>query len=287
MWDFIINPFITVLTFLYSILGNNIVLAIIVFTIIIRVLTFPLTMQQMKSSKAMQQLQPELKKIQEKHKDDREKLSQEQMKLYREHGINPFGGCLPLLIQMPILIGLYQAIIFALGASPYQMLELSGRLLIPGLDTLVPLQNTWLGLNLTQPPSAVNAISYALPVLVVVTTWIQFRLTMPPAPKTSDDEKPNQAAAMTQSMGTMMPLMYGFFSLSFSVGLSIYFIVSNLVGIAQSALTGNIDWKNVDLLGGLGGFFASRPQTRTRQTPATVPGRASGSKTKRKPSKAK
>lgn len=290
MWDFIINPFVTTITFLYSILGNNIVLAIIVFTVLVRFITLPLTIQQQRSSKKMQELQPELKKIQEKNKNDREKQAQEQMELYRRHGINPFGGCLPLVIQMPILLGLYQAIIFALASTPYQTLELSGRLMIPGLDRLIPLHNTWLGLNLTQPPSMASIISFALPILVVVTTWLQFKLTMPQTAMPSTDDKPNQAAAMNQSMGTIMPLMYGFFSLSLSVGLSIYFIVSNLVGIAQYALMGNINWKSVNLLGFGLGSGSSEPEKPKKSEPQVVESKAAPTpKTKpaQKPSKAK
>lgn len=239
MWDFIINPFVTTLTFLYSLLGENVILAIVVFTVLIRLITYPLTVQQQRSSKAMQQLQPEMKKMQEKYKNDREALAAEQMKLYKEYGVNPLGGCLPLIVQMPVLLGLYQAIIFSLAATPYQLLELSGRLFIPGLDKLVPLQNTFLGLNLTQPPSPAQIISYALPVLVILTTWLQFKATMPPPSPPDPDGKPNQAAAMSQSMGTMMPIMYGFFALQFSVGLSIYFIVSNIIGIIQYRMVGN------------------------------------------------
>ncbi len=234
-WDLILNPFVTLLTFLYSILGQNVVLAIVVFTILVRVAILPLTAQQQRSAKEMQKLQPELKKLQEKHKNDREKLAQEQMALYKEHGVNPFGGCLPLLIQFPILIGLYQAIIFALAATPFQLLDLSSRFLIPGLDHLVPLNNMWLGMDLTKPPTANPTWALALPALVLVTTWLQSKLTIPPAPP-SDDGKPNQAQAMTQSMTTIMPLMFGFFSLSFSVGLSIYFITGNIIGIIQYSL---------------------------------------------------
>ena len=113
--DFILNPFVTLLTFLYSVFNHDMVLAIIVFTVLVRLLTFPLTAQQQRSSAAMQQLQPELKKLQEKYKNDREKLAQEQMRLYREYGINPLGGCLPLVIQFPIFIALYQAIIHVAG----------------------------------------------------------------------------------------------------------------------------------------------------------------------------
>jgi YidC/Oxa1 family membrane protein insertase len=249
MWDLILNPFITLLTFLYSVLNNDIVLAIVVFTILIRLLTYPLTIQQQRSAKAMQELQPKLKKLQEKHKNDREKLSQEQMQLYKEHGVNPFGGCLPLIIQFPILIGLYQAIIHSLAATPLQLLDLSGRFLIPGLDNLVPLQNMWLGMNLTKAPTENPIFAYALPLLVLATTWLQSKLTLPPPPPPSDDPdaKPDQTQAMTQSMTTIMPLMFGFFSLQFSVGLSIYFIVSNIVGIVQYSLMGksNVNWRNL------------------------------------------
>ncbi len=238
MWDIIINPFITILTALYSVLGQNIVLAIVVFTILVRVAILPLTAQQQRSAKRMQELQPELKKLQEKYKNDREKLAQEQMALYREHGVNPFGGCLPLLIQLPILIALYQAIIYALAATPFQLIDLSGRFLLPGLDPLVPLNNMWLGMDLTKAPTANPVWALALPVLVLVTTWLQSKLTIVPAPP-SEDGRPSQAQAMQQSMTTVMPLMFGFFSLSFSVGLSIYFIVSNIVGILQYGFMGD------------------------------------------------
>ncbi|MDL1899971.1 YidC/Oxa1 family membrane protein insertase [Anaerolineae bacterium CFX9] len=246
--DIIVNPFVTLLTFLYSIF-NDMVLSIVVFTILIRLLTYPLTRQQMRSSAAMTELQPELKKLQEKYKGDREKIAQEQMRLYREYGVNPLGGCLPLLIQFPIFIGLYQAIIHALAASPTQLLDLSGRLLIPGLDNVIPLNNMWLGMNLTQPPDfaaggVIVIISVVLVALVFITTWVQFKVTVPP-PQPTDDGKPNQAQAMTQSMGTIMPVMYAFFALSFSVGISIYFIVSNVVGIAQYALMGKAHWGNI------------------------------------------
>jgi YidC/Oxa1 family membrane protein insertase len=244
MWDLILNPFITTLTVLYSVLFQDVVLAIIVFTILIRLVTYPLTAQQQRSMKAQQNLQPELKKLQDKYKNDREKLNQETMKLYKEYGINPLGGCLPLLIQLPILIGLYQAIIHALAATPLQLMDLSGRFLIPGLDHLVPLKNMWLGMDLTQPPGANPVIAYALPVAVLVTSWLQSKMMTPSTPP-SEDGKPNQAQAMTQSMSTVMPLMFGFFSLQFSVGLSIYFIVSNLVGIVQYAITGKVDWRSM------------------------------------------
>ncbi|MDZ4769402.1 MAG: YidC/Oxa1 family membrane protein insertase [Chloroflexota bacterium] len=253
--DFILNPFITIITLLYTILGQNMVLAIIVFTALIRLLTYPLTMQQMKSSKVMQELQPELKKLQEKYKTDREKLASEQMRLYKEYGVNPVGGCLPLLVQFPILIALYQTVIHALAANPLSLIDLSGRLLIPGLADVIPLENRWLGMNLSQAPNTTTGsiVVFILPLLVVITTWLQFKVSMPPTPP-STDGKPNPMASTQQTMGTIMPLMYGFFALSFSVGMSIYFIASNIIGIAQYVLTGRANLKN------LLSFGPARPQ---------------------------
>jgi len=235
-WALILNPFITALTLLYQVFNSS-VIAIILFTILIRLITYPLTAQQTRASKAMAELQPELKKLQDKYKNDREKLSQEQMRLYREYGVNPVGGCLPLVIQLPIWIGLYQAINHALAATPLQLLDLSGRFLLPGvlhLDKLVPLNNIFLGMDLTQAPTANPTYALVFPVLVLITSYLQSKMMTPPAAP-SEDGKPNQAAAMTQSMTTIMPLMMGMFSLSFSVGLSVYFIVSNVMGIVQYA----------------------------------------------------
>lgn len=237
MWDLIINPFVTALTWLYSVFNNNIVLAIVVFTVVIRILTLPLIVRQQQSTVKMQELQPQLKKLQEKYKDDREKLAQAQMELYREGGVNPLGGCFPLLIQFPIIIALYQAIYFALASTPYQLVDLAERLITPGLASLIPLQNMWLGMNLTQPPTPpVNPVyALVLPLLVMATTYFQSKMAMPP---NMDSDPNNQAAAMTRSMTTIMPIMFGMFALSFSVGLSIYFIVGNVLGILQYSAPG-------------------------------------------------
>ena len=252
MWDLILNPFVTILAWLYAALNQDIVLAIVVLTVIIRILTFPLFAKQQESSKKMQQIQPQLKKLQEKYKNDKEKLSQAQMKLYRENKVNPVGGCFPMLIQFPILIGLYQAIFFALAATPFQLVDLSERLLVPGLDSLIPLQRMWTPipplasflpeLDLTLAPLENPHYALLLPLLVLITTWGQQKLTMGTMGqnKSSNDDDDDggapaggQAAAMTKSMTTIMPIMFGFFSLQFSVGLSIYFVTSNLIGVVQ------------------------------------------------------
>jgi YidC/Oxa1 family membrane protein insertase len=228
----------TLLILMYKFMGQNVVLAIVVLTVILRMVMYPLFAQQQNSAKKMQEVQPRLKKLQEKFKDDREKLAQAQMELYKEAGINPIGGCLPMLLQFPIFIALYQAIFFALAATPFQLVDLSERLLIPSLANLIPLQNMWLGMHLTESPAPPNNPTYALllPALVMATTYIQFKYSTAQTAASqpaNTDGKPNQAQAMSQSMGTIMPIMFGMISLSLSVGLSIYFIASNLVGIVQ------------------------------------------------------
>jgi YidC/Oxa1 family membrane protein insertase len=236
MLDIIVNPFITILLFLYQVLGGNVVLAIVVFTILIRLVTYPLTIKQQRSSKAMQELQPELKKLQEKYKNDRERLAQAQMELYREYGINPLAGCLPLVIQLPIMLGLYRAIVATLAATPLQLLNLSGRLWVPELSSTVPLDNKFLWLNLAVPDPL-----YVLPILVVLTTWLQQKLMMPATSSSNGgDRSADQASQISRQMMMIMPLMFGFFALSFASGLSVYFIASNLIGIGQYALMGKI-----------------------------------------------
>ncbi|NLX09401.1 MAG: YidC/Oxa1 family membrane protein insertase [Chloroflexi bacterium] len=241
MLDIIVNPFITVLLFLYDMLGGNVVLAIVVFTVLVRLATYPLTLKQQRSTKAMQALQPELKKIQEKYKNDREKAAQAQWELYRQYGFNPMASCLPLLVQLPIMIGLYRAIVATLAATPLELLDLSQRLWVSDLSNLVPLENQFLWLNLAVPDPL-----YVLPILVVITTWLQQKLIMPPAPKSSGGDKAaDQTAAITRQMTTIMPLMFGVFAISFASGLSIYFIASNLIGIVQYGLTGRIDFRRL------------------------------------------
>ncbi|GAB4556066.1 MAG: hypothetical protein OHK0023_27990 [Anaerolineae bacterium] len=226
--DFLTNPFIVILLGLYRLFGESLVLAIVVFTILSRLATFPLTVTQLRSSKKMREVGPKLQQLREKYKGDREKLAQAQMELYRQEGINPFAGCLPLLIQMPILFGLYGAIYAALGGAPLQFLDLQSRLLLPELSAMVPLKNQFLWMNLGLPDT-----TFILPALVVATTWLQSKLMMPP---TTDPKDPS--AAVSRQMTVIMPLLVGLFSISFASGLSVYWIVSNIVGIVQYALYG-------------------------------------------------
>ena len=224
MWDLlIINPMVNALLIFYGLMGHQFILAIIALTIAIRVLVFPLSLKQQRSMTIMQSMQKskEWQDIQKKYKGDREKLGQEQMRLYREYGVNPAGGCLPMVIQFPVLIGLYQSINRVLAVAPLQLVDLAPRVYLPALAALVPVNDQFLWLNLGQPDPY-----YILPVLVVVTTWAQQKLLATP---TGDPH----SQSMTHTMQYMMPLMFGFFALSFSAALSIYFVASNLIGVAQ------------------------------------------------------
>lgn len=219
----LIQPIINLLLLLYKFLGNQTIVAVAMVTLLIRLALTPLQLKQQKSVQNQRQLRPKLEEIQKKYKDDRAKLTEEQMKLYQEMGINPVGGCLTLIIQLPLMIGLYQAIIRVLAATPLQLLQLPDDIYrwIPGLSALIPLKSQFLWLDLALPDPY-----YILPVLVVASAWYYQKLITPPA---ADP----QSEAMSKQMMIMMPLMSGFFAATYASGLAIYFLISNLVGIAQ------------------------------------------------------
>ncbi len=245
-WDLLIlQPMTNVLLWIYDIIGHNFGVAIILFTILVRVLTWPLNAQQLKGAQAMQELQndKEWQDIQKKYAKDKEKLAQEQMRIYQERGINPFGSCLPTLIQFPIIIGLYQAIIRALATTPLGLLQLgSGIYSFLNVASIIPLNSKFLWMDLGRPES-VMVFGFALPTLAVIvalTTYVQTKLTMPTTSNPGD-----QSAAMSGMMSIYMPLLLGYFALTFASGLSVYFITSNLLGILQYAMMGKANWRNL------------------------------------------
>jgi len=237
---------INILLYIYSFVGQDFGLAIILFTILVRLVTYPLNAQQVKQSKAMQDLQENKKwqAMQKKYKNDKEKLAQEQMALYKELGVNPFGSCLPTLVQFPIIIGLYQAIIRALAVSPLQLLNLSKHI-SNGAD-LIPLNNhfLWMDLSLPEKDFGLAIAGYGIPILaliVLITSYVQTKLMTPPSTGGAGD----QSAQMTKAMGMYMPIFMGWLAYSFSSGLALYFVVSNLATILQYAITGRLDWSNL------------------------------------------
>ena len=191
-------------------LGNNAGLSIILFTIVIRVVMIPLTLQQIRSQKAMQKLQPEIKAMQKRFAGDREKISAETMALYKQHGVNPAMGCLPLALQMPVLFALYAAL-NNLGAH----------------DAVF--QEPWLWLQGLHRPDVFQISSVTLPgvlpILSAVTQWVQQRMM---TPQTDDPQQ-----RMQNQMMQFMPLMMLWIGLSVSSGLALYWVAQNVFGIGQ------------------------------------------------------
>ena len=229
----IIRPMINSLVLLYSVFFANFGLAIIVFTVIIRAAMIPLSIKQSRSMKAMTAAQPKMKELQERYKNDRQKLSQETMKLYREHGINPVGCLGPLVLQMPIFLGLFWALRGTLPSTPERLADLSKHLYpwLPMVHEAVPLDGRFLGLDLAEYSSA-NPLPFLLPVLVGVSMFVMQKMTTMPS-TTPQQEQTNRM------MLWLMPGMFGVFTLNFEAGLALYWIVSNIVGIViQGFVTG-------------------------------------------------
>jgi len=249
MWDsLIITPFINTLLFIYTLVWNNFGIAIILFTILIRLITYPLSIQQLKGATAMQELQKDKRwiEMQKKYKGDKEKLAQEQMALYKELGINPLASCLPTIIQFPVIIGLYQSIIRSLASTPTQLLELISHI-YPGflsVSALIPLNSHFLWMDLGRPERLnIPFIPFGIPVLgviVVVTTYMQSKIMTPPPADPSD-----QSSQMSRMMSFYMPFLMGYLALTLASGLSLYFVISNLIGILQYAIMGKADWKSL------------------------------------------
>jgi YidC/Oxa1 family membrane protein insertase len=257
MWDtIIISPLINTLLFIYNLVGQNFGVAVILFTILIKLLTHPLTAKQIKSTKALADLQkdPEWLEMQKKYKNDKNKLAEVQMALYKKRGVSPFSSCLPTFIQLPVIIGLYQAIIQTMGNAPLQLANLVSRVspwltnafkFIPWLKdpiTLIPINSQFLWMDLGKPERLyIPGISFGIPVLtilVVISSFLQSKLMSPP----SNDAQSKQMSGM---MNIYMPLLMGWFAYSFASGLALYFLVSNVVTIFQYGVLGKLNISNL------------------------------------------
>lgn len=221
LWSAFVQFLINALVFLHGLVGSYGV-AIIVFTLLVRLLTLPLTLKQIRSSRAMQELQPKIKEIQRKYKDDKERQTQEMMQLYREAGVNPASGCLPILIQMPIWFALYRALFIMAD----QGILKEGWLWIPSLAE--PRNLEWLTNWANWGPETIAYL--ILPILTVVTQLIVQRMIAPTMSSSSADDP---SAAVMNQMNTIMPLMFGFFALQVPSGLVLYWVTSNVFQIVQ------------------------------------------------------
>lgn len=222
--------------------------SIIIATALIRLILYPLTSAQIKSAQKMTALKPQLDKLSQLHKNDKQRLQQEQLKLYKEAGINPAAGCLPLLLQMPILIALYNVFFRVLNQGNLtQVVSDINKIVYFPILRIQNLDLSFFGLSLAHKPSEWTKFGWWLLLIPVITALLQYwqtKIMMPAVPKAEVKEKSlvkegtkkdedDMSTVMQKQMGIMMPLMIGFFAYSFPLGLSFYWNTFTIFGIIQ------------------------------------------------------
>ena len=242
LWDLIaLQPVMNVLIVLTDYMMSSFGLAIVALTIVVNLAMYPLTMKQIHSTQALQSMQPKLLEIQKKYAKDKQKLGQEQMRVYRESGVNPAGCLVPMLVQMPIWIALYQSIIRVLAWTPEDFLGLSQFLYSwPVVYSALPLAEKFLWFNLAVPDTY-------LAVMVGATMWLQQKMSMPVA---SDPKQKTQG----QMMLWTMPLMFFVLCLSFPSGLALFWVTSSVIRIMMQYF-----------VSGWGGLVISKPDIKIRR----------------------
>ncbi len=235
-WNLLLDLIGGVLNFFYQILPGslqNLGIAIILLTLAISLVMFPLTLKQTRSMRAMQLIQPEVKRLQKELKGDKEELNKQLMALYSERGVNPAAGCLPMIVQMPIWFALFSVL---RNVEKY----------IEGT-----VNSTFLGMDLTQAPSQVvpeaiksgnylGTVPYILLIVLIVVAGFYQQLQTTKTKK-DDGKEQSQTAQSMQTAMKIMPLFFGFISWTLTAGLGIYFATSNLFRVGQQALIIRMD----------------------------------------------
>ncbi|MEI6775669.1 MAG: YidC/Oxa1 family membrane protein insertase [Chloroflexales bacterium] len=259
----------------FSTTTGSVGFGIIIFTICARLVILPLTLTSLRSSRKMQQIQPLIKDLQRKHGKDQQKLQEETLKLYREYKINPVGGCLPVLLQLPIFFGVYQAVYHLMVPAQRVNLSAAAAKLLEDPNVAHLFSANFLGLfNLGTSAFGPGGAGFAAPlylVLPVLSIMLQVMQTTMATPRTQDP----QQKAMTQAM-MFMPLVFGYIAFTFPSGAVLYWVVSSLVGVVQQYFTSG--W------GSLANYLKflppdSKPGTLPSLTPAVVTSGASDSGT--------
>ena len=257
LWNqVLVWPILNVLVLLYKLFESLHVpgplgFAVIGLTILIRLILYPLMAAQMKSARKMQQLKPHLDALNAKHKDNKQALQQAQMDLYKEHGINPAAGCLPLLVQMPVLIALYNVFYQVLqNGNTAKLVTDINHIVYSSSMKLTTLDLSFFGTNLGVKPSQWQTHGIwllAIPVITAGLQWWQSKLMLPQtAPtmspvkksmkedgKAKDQSPEDTAAEMQKQMALVTPIMFGMFAYQFPLGLALYWNVFGLFGIMQ------------------------------------------------------
>lgn len=227
MFNLINNTILQTLTFFYQFLGSNLGFAIIALTLFIRAILIPVTLPSLRSAKKMQELKPLLDKLKRKHKNDKKKLQQAQMELYKQHNINPAAGCLPQIVQIIILISLYKVLMDFIGTD-----------LING----VTLNLKFFWLDLSQPDPL-----YILPVLaglfqlvfsIAMQTGLKSEVKAPKnkQKKQKEEDSLEMAQTMQKQMLYTMPLMTTIIALKFPSGLALYWTISTVFSLVQQLI---------------------------------------------------
>lgn len=227
LWNTLLyHPLLQALLFLYHLLFNNFGFAVLALTVIIRGILVPVTIPALKSAKKMADLKPHMDALKEKHGSDKQKLQMEQLRLYREHGVNPAAGCLPYLVQFLVLIALYQVFIFFINNGKVD-------------NTIVNMKFFWW--DLAKPDK-----TYVLPIIAGVTQLILSLMMFAPGPEkaktetklelTTSSQKPKEEdmqQSMQKQMMFLMPAMTVFIGISLPSGLALYWVATTVFSLAQ------------------------------------------------------
>jgi YidC/Oxa1 family membrane protein insertase len=260
-WSLLLDLLGGILAFFYDVIPEY-GIAIILLTLLVGLVMFPLTYKQTKSMKAMQDIQPEVKRLQKEYKEDREVLNQQLMALYKERGVNPAAGCLPLLVQMPIWFALYRVLWQGQGLPPDSSLsaviqnanaalyttDAAGELtstLQPGVDIASDQFShvIFLGMNLLVRPSAavdlgniIGSLPYLILIAVIVVAGFYQQVQTTRNKKDDQNTEQNSQMQSMQKAMRIMPVVFGFISWNFVAGLGLYFATSNLFRVGQQAV---------------------------------------------------
>ena len=226
----IIEPFALTIAFVLSYVFDIISsygFSIVILTVFINIIIFPLTLRQTRSTKRMQDAQPQLQKLQKQHKDNKEELNKAVAELYKEKGINPFGCIFPLIVQMPIWFALFRVLREPLVFLP------GGSNLGTFLAGTPPL---FYGMDLQIPPSEGGTLIEKAPYLVLVLLVVLTALYQQKQITKKSDNQNNPQAKQMQTIGKIMPLFFGFISWTLPAGLVVYFLTGNIFRIGQQSL---------------------------------------------------
>lgn len=253
---FLINPFLNLLLAFYKVLDminipGALGFAIILLTVTIRMVLWPLTSSQLKSTQKMTALKPHLDRIKKDHGHDKVRHQQEVSNLYKEHGVNPMAGCLPLLLQLPVFIALYQVLlkIVEFGNADF-LANINSRIYFPLLKLTEIPGTKFLGFDLSTKPNQWKEVGILILLVPVITGALQFIQSKMMSPTKANQqvtkEKPDKdkkgesmedtMAQMQSQMVFLMPAMIAFFSYGFPLGLSLYWNTFTVIGIIQQYL---------------------------------------------------